>query len=115
MDILIFGISLVAAFIFALGGIGAAIILIPIMVWMGIPITTAKPVGLFYNTVSLAGASISNIKNKLLDFKTGIPIIVFSFLFAAVGAYSSKFVSQKIVLLIFIAFLIFSGFMYNKN
>lgn len=112
MDILIFGISLVAAFIFALGGIGAAIILIPIMVWMGIPITTAKPVGLFYNTVSLAGASISNIKNKLLDFKTGIPIIVFSFLFAAVGAYSSKFVSQKIVLLIFIAFLIFSGFMF---
>ncbi|VAW30339.1 hypothetical protein MNBD_BACTEROID07-1963 [hydrothermal vent metagenome] len=112
MDILIFGISLVAAFIFALGGIGAAIILIPIMVWMGIPITTAKPVGLFYNTVSLAGASISNIKNKLLDFKTGIPIIIFSFLFAAVGAYSSKFVSQKIVLLIFIAFLVFSGFMF---
>ncbi|UBM62395.1 sulfite exporter TauE/SafE family protein [Candidatus Sulfidibacterium hydrothermale] len=112
MDLLIFGISLVGAFIFALGGVGAAIILIPIMVSMGIPITTAKPVGLFYNTVSLAGASISNIKNKLLDFKTGIPIIIFSFLFAAVGAYASKFVSQRIVLFIFIAFLIFSGLMF---
>ncbi len=112
MDFLIFGISLVAAFIFALGGVGAAIILIPIMVWLGVPITTAKPVGLFYNTVSLAGASVSNIKNKLLDFKIGIPIIVFSFLFAAAGAYSSKFVPQKTVLLVFIAFLVFSGLMF---
>jgi hypothetical protein len=117
MLLLIFGISLVAAFIFALGGVGAAIILIPVMVWAGIPITTAKPVGLFYNTVSLAGASVSNIKNRLLDFKMGIPIIIFSFLFAAVGAYTSKFISQRIVLLIFIGFLLFSGlmFLFFKN
>jgi len=117
MLILMFGISLIAAFIFALGGVGAAIILIPVMVWAGIPITTAKPVGLFYNTVSLSGASISNIKNHLLDFKIGIPVIIFSFLFAAVGAYISKFVSSRIILLIFIAFLVFSGlmFLFFKN
>ncbi len=117
MEILIFGISLVAAFIFALGGVGAAIILIPIMVSFGIPVTTAKPVGLFYNTVSLAGASVSNIKKKLLDVKTGIPIIVFSFLFAVVGAYTSKFVSQKFVLALFVLFLVFSGlmFLFFKN
>jgi len=104
--------SFVAAFVFALGGIGAAIVLIPLMIFMGFPINVAKPVGLFYNTVSLSGASVSNINNKRLDFKLGIPLIVFSFLFAAVGAYLSKFISSRIVMYLFIAFLLFSGFMF---
>lgn len=112
MDYLIGGISFVAAFIFSLGGIGAAIILIPILVSFGIPIGMAKPVGLFYNTVSLTGASISNIKNKRLDFRVGIPIIVFSFLFAIVGAWVSQYIPKKIILLLFIGFLLFSSFMF---
>ena len=96
--------SFVAAFVFALGGVGAAIILIPILVSFGIPIDVAKPVGLFYNTVSLAGASISNIRNKRLDFSLGIPVIIFSFLFAIVGAYLSKFIPTNVILYLFIGF-----------
>ncbi len=115
MDYLIGGISFVAAFIFSLGGIGAAIILIPILVSLGIPLQLAKPVGLFYNTVSLSGASVSNIKNKRLDFRIGIPIIIFSFLFAIVGAYISQFIPKNIILGIFILFLLFSSFMFLFN
>ena len=112
MNILIFFISLIAAFIFSLGGVGAAIILIPILVTLGFPVNMAKPVGLFYNTVSLTGASINNIKHKRLDFKTGLPIIISSLLFAVIGAYISKFISGKIILYMFIAFLLFSGLMF---
>ncbi len=112
MDIIIFIISFVAAFIFSLGGVGAAIILIPILVSLGIPINIAKPVGLFYNTVSLTGASIHNIKNKRLDFKLALPVIISSFLFAIVGAYISKYIPNKTILLLFIGFLLFSGFMF---
>jgi len=112
MNILIFIISFIAAFVFSLGGVGAAIILIPILVSLGIPISVAKPVGLFYNTVSLTGASINNIKNKRLDFKIGIPIIISSFLFAIIGAYLSKFIPDKIILFLFVGFLLFSGFMF---
>jgi len=112
MEILIFIISLIAAFIFSLGGVGAAIILIPILVSLGIPVNMAKPVGLFYNTVSLTGASINNIRNKRLDFKVGIPIIIFSFLFAIVGAYVSKYIPNRTILFLFIGFLLFSGFMF---
>ena len=112
MDLLIGLISFVAAFLFALGGVGAAIILIPILVSLGVPVNIAKPVGLFYNTVSLAGASIHNVKQKRLDFKTGVPIIVFSLIFAAVGAYISEFIPARIILLLFIGFLIFSSAMF---
>jgi len=112
MEILIFIISLIAAFIFSLGGVGAAIVLIPTLVSLGIPVNIAKPVGLFYNTVSLSGASINNIKNKRLDFKVGIPIIISSFLFAIVGAYISKYIPNRIILILFIGFLLFSGLMF---
>ncbi len=112
MDWLVFGISLVASFIFALGGVGAAIVLIPALVWLGVPINTAKPVGLFYNTISLTGASIHNIRNKRLDFKVGTPIIITSLLFASAGAYLSRFVPGKIILWLFIGFLLFSGTMF---
>ena len=112
MDTLIFVISFIAAFIFSLGGVGAAIILIPILVSLGIPVNVAKPVGLFYNTVSLTGASINNIKNKRLDFKIGIPIIISSFLFAIGGAFISKYIPNKVILILFIGFLLFSGFMF---
>lgn len=112
MDVIIFIISFLAAFVFALGGVGAAIILIPILVSLGIPINIAKPVGLFYNTVSLTGASINNISNKRLDFKIATPVIISSFLFAIVGAYISELIPSKIILMLFISFLLFSGFMF---
>lgn len=117
-DYYLAAISFIAAFIFSLGGIGAAIILIPVMDSFGIPLSVAKPVGLFYNTVSLTGASISNIRKKRLDFKVGIPIIVFSFLFAILGAWISQFLPKNIILILFIGFLFFSGCMflfYKKN
>ena len=66
----------------------------------------------------MTGASINNIKNKRLDFKMGIPIIIASFIFAIIGAYSSKFISTKVVISLFVLFLIFSGLMflfYNKK
>ncbi len=112
MEILIFFISLIAAFLFALGGVGAAIILIPILVSLGIPVNTAKPVGLFFNTVSLTGATVHNIRQKRMDFRAGLPIIIFSFVFAIAGAYLSKFIPVRVVLILFIAFLLFSGFMF---
>lgn len=101
--------SFVFSFLFALGGVGSAIILVPIMFTLGVPLNTAKPTGLFINTVSLIGATYSNIKNKRLDVKLGIPIIVSSLLVAPMGAYSSTFIKQEIVLYVFIAFLLFSG------
>ena len=112
MDILLFIISFIASFFLAMGGIGGAIILIPLMISLGIPINTARPVGLFYNIVGMTGATVSNIKNKRLDVRTGIPIIISSFLFAVVGAWMSKFIPEKIILILFITFLLFSGFMF---
>lgn len=102
---LAFGLS----FLFALGGVGSAVVLVPVLHWLGYPLNEAKPTGLFVNTISLMGASVSNIRNKRLDFHLGIPIIIASVAMAPAGAYISTLISQKLVMIAFVAFLLFSG------
>jgi len=103
--------AFVLSFIFALGGIGAAVALVPILYWIGFPFNEAKPTGLFMNTISLIGASIDNIRHGRLDFRLGIPIMISSIALAPVGAYATKLIPQRVVLIVFTLFLIFAGLM----
>lgn len=105
--LLSFGLS----FIFALGGVGSALALIPALTWLGIPFAQARPTALFVNTVSMLGATVSNIREKRLDFRLGIPIIAASILMAPVGAWVSHRIPTRVVLFAFVGFLAFSGAM----
>jgi hypothetical protein len=102
-----FGLS----FIFALGGVGSAVILIPALSWLGVPFNLARPTGLFVNCVSMLGATWSNFRGKTLDVKLGLPIIVSSIMMAPVGAWAGHFLPTRTLLFVFIGFLFFSGFM----
>ncbi len=103
--------SFVLSFIFALGGVGSASVLIPMLTWLGVPFALARPTGLFVNTISMAGATYSNIKDKRLDFRLGIPIIVTSVFMAPAGAWLGSRIPSRVVMGCFIAFLVFSGLM----
>jgi uncharacterized membrane protein YfcA len=114
MDMLTIGITLasfVLSFVFALGGVGSALVLIPTLTWMGVPFNLARPTGLFVNAVSMLGATYSNVKEKRLDFKLGIPIVVASVVMAPVGAWIGHFLPLKSLMILFICFLCFSGTM----
>lgn len=102
-----FGLS----FVFALGGVGSAVILIPALSWVGIPFNLARPTGLFVNCVSMLGATWSNFREKKLDVKLGVPIIISSTVMAPVGAWIGHFIPTQTLLFIFIGFLFFSGSM----
>ncbi len=103
--------AFVLSFIFALGGVGAAVALVPVLHWYGLPLSVAKTTGLLTNTLSMTGASVDNIRKKRLDFHLGIPIIISSFVLAPVGAWSSHFIPKPVILAIFTLFLLFSGVM----
>ncbi|WP_020676713.1 sulfite exporter TauE/SafE family protein [Geopsychrobacter electrodiphilus] len=100
-----FGLS----FVFALGGVGSAIALVPALSWLEVPLLIAKPTGLLVNTLSMTGASVSNIRAKRLDFRLGVPIIISSFLLAPLGAWSTRWIPMPMVLAVFTLFLLFSG------
>lgn len=105
--LLSFGLS----FIFALGGVGSAVVLIPALSWLGVPFNLARPTGLFVNCVSMLGATYSNIKEKRLDVLLGIPIIISSIVMAPGGAWVGHLIPTRFLLMVFIAFLVFSGSM----
>ena len=111
LTLLIVALSFGLSFIFALGGVGSALALIPTLTWLGVPFALARPTALFVNTVSMLGATYSNVREKRLDFRLGIPIIVASVLLAPVGAFISHRIPTRYVLAAFICFLLFSGTM----
>lgn len=111
MTLVITLLSFSLSFLFALGGVGSALALIPMLTWLGIPFTLARSTGLFVNTVSMLGATYSNIKAKRLDYRLGIPIIASSIVLAPFGAWSGSLLPTRYVLFVFILFLLFSGLM----
>ncbi|NJE01673.1 sulfite exporter TauE/SafE family protein [Thermococcus sp. JdF3] len=104
-------IAFVLSIIFSIGGVGSAIAIVPVMGWLGVPLMTAKPAGLFINTLSMLSATVKNIKAGKLDHRFGLPILVSATLMAPLGAYSGKFIPHRGVLVIFVAFLLYSGTM----
>ncbi|ACN14720.1 putative permease [Desulforapulum autotrophicum HRM2] len=103
--------SFCLSFFFALGGVGSAVILIPALTWIGVPFNLARPTGLFVNCLSMLGATWSNFREKKLDVKLGLPIIVSSMVMAPVGAWAGHFLPTQTLLFVFIGFLLFSGSM----
>ncbi len=111
LTLLIVFFSFGLSFIFALGGVGSAVVLIPTLSWLGVPFNIARPTGLFVNCLSMLGATYSNFKEKRLDIRLGIPIILSSIILAPVGAWVGHQVPTRFLFLAFIGFLFFSGSM----
>jgi uncharacterized membrane protein YfcA len=97
--------------VLTIAGVGAAFIIIPTFYWLGIPLKEAMAVALLLNTFSMAFASANYIRRKLVVFQTAIPIIILAIIFSPLGAYSTKFFSEKVLLGLFIVFLVFAGSM----
>jgi len=105
------GVCFAFSFVFALGGIGAAVAIVPILVFLGIPFTIARPTGLFSNFMSTGSATFYNLRKGLLDFKLALPLIISSIILSPIGAYSSHLLPEKVVAVAFTAFLFFAGAM----
>jgi len=109
--LLLSAVSFFVAFVFALGGLGSAVALIPIMVFLGIPFSVARPAGLFTNLLSTLSATVHNLREGLIDFGLALPLLISSLIFAPIGALLSTVVPEKLIALLFSAFLIFAGLM----
>ncbi|NBC46943.1 MAG: TSUP family transporter [Gammaproteobacteria bacterium] len=107
--IAIFAITAGLSYFKALSGLGAAGLLVPIYLWLGLPINEAKAYGLFANATSLSGATLDNFQARRIDLKLGLPIILASVLFAPVGAYISLFISREVMMALFALFLLYIG------
>ena len=104
-------IAFILSIVFSIGGVGSAVAIVPVMGWLGIPLMTAKPTGLFINTLSMFSATLKNIRHGKLDHRFGLPILIVATIMAPLGAYAGKFIPRVYVLWVFVAFLLYSGTM----
>ncbi len=103
---LYFGLTLVLSTLFAMGGVGSAIALVPSFSMLGMTIDLAKSLGLFVNTASTVTASVMNFRRGVLEIGFALPLVLSILIATPIGAWSSQYVSREFVEWLLIAFLI---------
>ena len=113
MDSLLWAAFIVFGFttVLTIAGVGAAFIIIPAFFWLGVPLKEAMATALLLNGISMSFASITYIRNRLVAFGTAAPIIIVAAALSPLGAYTTIFFPQTLLLWLFVAFLIFAGSM----
>jgi len=92
----------IASFLFAMLGLGGGMVYVPVLKWAGLPVKeTAIPLGLLLNGLNTLLALIPYARNKLVDWKGGLAMAAAAFIAAPIGAYTSKYVPVKTLLVLF--------------
>jgi uncharacterized membrane protein YfcA len=97
--------------VLTIAGVGAAFILIPIFLALGIDLHVAMATALLLNAVAMVFACIRFVPAKLVEFRTAVPILIVATLLSPVGAYTSKFLPAPLLKWLFVGFLVFAASM----
>ena len=107
---LVTGAILVLAFIFSMLGLGGAMLYIPVFHWFGYDFkSVAIPTGLLLNGITALSAAVFYLRSKMVDIKGSIPLIISSFIGAPVGAYFTKLLPTRTLILLFAISMVFAG------
>ena len=91
-------------------GMGGGTLLIPILtIFLGFAQKNAQGINLIAFIPMSLVALIIHMKNKLVDFKVGIPIICSGLLFSVGGSYLASLLNNDILKKIFAVFLLLVG------
>jgi hypothetical protein len=111
MEIIAGIITLIFTALLTIAGVGAAFILIPVFLALGIEVHTAMATALLLNAVAMSVASVKFIRNGLVVWKVAIPILIVASILSPVGAWVSQGLNRQVLLWLFVGFLIFASLM----
>jgi len=94
-----------------IAGVGAAFILIPVFVALGIDIHIAMATALLLNSIAMSFASYRFIRAKLVLWKVAIPILLVATALSPLGAWVSQGLDRTVLLWGFVGFLLFAAAM----
>ncbi|MBN1334580.1 MAG: sulfite exporter TauE/SafE family protein [Deltaproteobacteria bacterium] len=94
-----------------IAGVGAAFILVPVFVALGVEVHTAMATALLLNAISMATASVRFVRRGLVDWSLAIPLLLVASAMAPLGAWVSQGLARERLLWMFVAFLLFAAVM----
>ena len=100
----------ILGFIFSMLGLGGAMLYIPVFHWFGFDFkSVAIPTGLFLNGITALSAAIYFFREKMVDVKGGMPMVITSFVGAPIGAWFTHIVATDILMMLFSIGMVVSG------
>ncbi len=98
------------ASLFAMLGLGGALLYIPVFHWFGYDFkSVAIPTGLFLNGLTALSAAAAYHRSKMIDYRGGLPMVVTSFIGAPIGAWASRVVPQNTLIILFSIGMVVAG------
>jgi len=104
-------ITLIFTTLLTIAGVGAAFILIPVFITLGIDLHVAMATALLLNSIAMMFASFRFVQKKLIAWNFAIPILIVATALSPVGAYVSKGLDRDLLLWLFVGFLLFAASM----
>jgi uncharacterized membrane protein YfcA len=98
------------ALVFSMLGLGGAMLYVPVFKWLELPLKTlAIPLGLLLNGATSFSAFLRYWRERLVDFRGGLPAAASAFVMAPVGAWCMGYLDGKLLLFLFAAFTALAG------
>jgi len=104
-------ITLVFTALLTIAGVGAAFVLIPVFLALGIEVHTAMATALLLNAVAMSVASVKFVRSGLVVWRVAIPILIVASMLSPVGAWVSQMLDRQALLWLFVGFLVFAAVM----
>jgi hypothetical protein len=94
-----------------IAGVGAAFVLIPVFLTLGIEVHTAMATALLLNAVAMSVASVNFIRKMLVVWKVALPMVLVASALSPLGAWVSQGLDRTALLWLFVGFLVFAALM----
>ena len=100
----------ILGFIFSMLGLGGAMLYIPVFHWFGFDFKSiAIPTGLFLNGITALSAAIYFFRERMVDVKGGMPMVITSFIGAPIGAWFTQIIATDMLMILFSVGMVVSG------
>ncbi|PID73556.1 MAG: hypothetical protein CSB33_03270 [Desulfobacterales bacterium] len=92
-----------------IAGVGAAFMLIPVFIALGVDLHTAMATALLLNSIAMISACVRFIRKQLVLWKLATPILLAAALLSPAGARAGKGLDREPLLWLFTGFLLFAA------
>jgi len=95
--------------VLTIAGVGAAFVLIPVFIALGVEVHTAMATALLLNALAMSVASVKFIRGGLVVWQVAVPILILASLLSPVGAWVSHSLDRQVLLWSFVGFLVLAA------
>ncbi|MDZ7592139.1 MAG: sulfite exporter TauE/SafE family protein [Rubrivivax sp.] len=97
--------------VMAMAGVGAAFVLIPVFLALGVELHTAMATALLLNAVAMTVASVTFVRKRLVAWPLVLPMLALAVLTSPLGVRVAQQMERTPLLWLFVGFLVFASVM----